>query len=178
MQRAKRFAVAGHSAGHCAKHGFTLAEAMIATVFLAVSVVGVAGTLSAASESGAWVNQSANCQTLVRRTDRRNLQQVVHQQPNPGHIAGVNVRSSYDDAADYDGYTDSTTTGMTTLQGTAIDFGDGETYTRTAAFEYRATPGGSKVSSGDFGMATVTVTSSAGASVQLQRMISISVLKR
>ena len=40
-----------------------------------------------------------------------------------------------------------------------MNVGDGVTYTRTAAFEYRATPGGSNVSSGDFGMLTVTVSS-------------------
>ena len=161
-----------------ARRGFTLVEAMIATVFLAVAVLGLAGTLTAATASGAWVNQSANCQSLARELIQEIASKSFTTQPNPGYSAGVKVRSGYDDVADYDGYTDSTTSGITTLQGTAIDFGDGATYTRTAAFEYRATPGGSKVSSGDFGMATVTVTSSAGVSVQLQRMMSVSVLKR
>ena len=97
-------------------------------------------------------------------------------QANPGHSSGVLTRANYDDMGDYDGYTDNTTAGIKTLQGTKVDFGDTATYTRTVSFDYRTTPGGAKVASGDFGLATVTVTSGGGASVKLQRLFSKPVL--
>jgi len=86
--------------------------------------------------------------------------------------------ATYDDAADYNGYTDNTTSGIKTLSGTTINLGDNATYTRTAAFEYRATPNGAAAGTGEFGMATVTVASNGGMSTQLQRLMSATVVKR
>ena len=152
--------------------GFTLAEALVASVFLAVAVVGVAGTLSASSQNMEQLGQYANCQALAKELCEEVASKSFTVQPNLGYSAGITSRTNYDDMPDYDGYTDNSTTGIKTLQGTLIDFGDSANYTRKAAFEYRTTPGGSKVASGNFGMITITVTSSNGASVTLQRMVS------
>jgi Tfp pilus assembly protein PilV len=155
------------------RSAFTLAEALIASVFLAVTALGVAATLAAASQQAQDLAQSANCQALARELIEEVSSKSFTTQPNPGWSNGGRDRSTFDDAADYDGYTDTSTTGIKTLQGTVVNFNDGATYTRTVAFEYRTTPNGSKVSSGDFGMVTVTVTASTGISSQLQAMLSL-----
>jgi Tfp pilus assembly protein PilV len=160
------------------RRGFTLAEALIASVFLAIAAVGVAGTLAASSRTSEKIGQYANCQSLARELLEEVSSKSFVVQTNPGYSAGTHVRTNYDDMTDYDGYTDNTTTGIKTVAGAAITFGDNATYTRTVAFEYRVTPGGAKVSSGDFGMITVTVTSSGGASITIQRLVSATVLAR
>jgi hypothetical protein len=100
------------------------------------------------------------------------------QQPLPGYSSGALTRLNYDDVTDYDGYTDNTNKGITTLQGMPITIGDGVTYTRTASFSYRSTPGGANTSSGDFGIASVTVSTPDGVSVTLQRVLSNSIAAR
>jgi len=158
--------------------GFTLAEALIASVFLAIAAVGIAGTINTSSHIARQLAQASNCQALARELIEEVSSRCFTTQPNPGYTAGTHTRTNYDDVADYDGYTDNTTSGIKTLQGTTITFGDGATYTRTVAFEYRTTPGGSKVSSGDFGMITVTVRADTGPSVTLQRLVSASAFAR
>ena len=158
--------------------GFTLIEAMIASVFLAISVVGVSSALMASSNQSRQTDETSTAQGLAHELLEEMTARSFVAQPNQGHSAGVISRLNYDDVADYDGYTDNTTTGITTLQGTPIAIGDGVTYTRTAAFEYRATPGGSKITSGDFGMATVTVTTPEGTSITLQRFLTNPVTTR
>ena len=156
--------------------GFTLAEALIASVFLAIAALGVAGAMNAAAQQAIQAKQSTGCQVLAKELMEEVASKSFTTQANPGHSSGVLTRYTYDDMGDYDGYTDNTTAGIKTLQGTAVDLGDGATYTRTVSFDYRTTPGGSKVASGDFGLATVTVTSGGGASVKLQRLFSKPVL--
>jgi Tfp pilus assembly protein PilV len=155
------------------RRGFTLAEALIASVFLAIAVLGVSGTLSAASQEAQNLTNNANCQSLARELIEEISSKSYTAQPNPGYLAGGLNRASYDDIADYKSYTDSTTAtgGMKTLEGTTIDFGDNTTYSRTVALEFRASPSGAAAASGDFAMVTVTVTAGSGVSVQLQRML-------
>jgi hypothetical protein len=128
--------------------------------------------LTTAAKQSAYVRESATCQALARELIEEMSSRSFVAQANPGYSNGATNRATYDDIADYDGYTDNSTEGIATLQGTAINFGDGGTYTRSAKFEYRATPSGAKAGSGDFGMATVTVKSAAGSSVTLQRLLS------
>lgn len=155
-----------------ARSAFTLAEALIASVFLAISALGIAATLAATQQQAESLAQSSNCQTLARELIEEVSSKSFTVQPNAGWSNGGRDRSTFDDAADYDGYTDNSTTGIKTLQGNVVNFNDGATYTRTVAFEYRTTPNGSRVGSGDFGMVTVTVTASTGVSSQLQAMLS------
>ncbi|HEX3358509.1 MAG TPA: hypothetical protein VHS31_16160 [Tepidisphaeraceae bacterium] len=141
-------------------------------MFLAISALGIAATLAATQQQAESLAQSSNCQTLARELIEEVSSKSFTVQPNAGWSNGGRDRSTFDDAADYDGYTDNSTTGIKTLQGNVVNFNDGATYTRTVAFEYRTTPNGSRVGSGDFGMVTVTVTASTGVSSQLQAMLS------
>src|SRR4051812_36526544 len=111
--------------------GFTLAEALIASVFLAIAVLGVASTLAASSRTAANLSQCGNCQALARGLLEEVSSKSFTTQPNPGFSAPALDRSTYDDIGDYDTYTDNTTSGIKTLQGTAVDFGDSVIYTRT-----------------------------------------------
>ena len=151
---------------------------MIASVFLAISVVGVSSALMASSDESRQIDESTTAQGLARELLEEMTARSFTQQPNPGYSAGIHTRLNYDDVADYDGYTDNTTTGITTLEGTTVTIGDGVTYTRMASFSYRTTPGGSKTSSGDFGLASVTVSSPDGVSVTLQRLLTNPVTTR
>src|SRR5438874_12137326 len=86
--------------------GFTLAEALIASVFLAVATLAVAGTLAASSQQARQLSQSGNCQSLARELIEEVTGRSFTAQPNPGWSSNAHDRSTYDDAADYDGYTD------------------------------------------------------------------------
>ena len=46
--------------------GFTLAEALIASVFLAIAALGVAGAMNSAAQQAMQAKQSTNCQLLAR----------------------------------------------------------------------------------------------------------------
>src|SRR6478735_3442131 len=115
--------------------GFTLAEALIASVFLAIAVLGVASTLAASSRTSANLSQCGNCQALARELLEEVSSKSFTAQPNPGYSAAAVNRATYDDIGDYDTYTDNTTSGIKTLQGTAIDLGDGVAYTRTVSVD-------------------------------------------
>src|SRR4051812_19233419 len=108
------------------RRGFTLAEALIASVFLAIAVLGVSGTLTAASQEAQNLSNTANCQSLARELIEEISSKSYTTQPNAGYLAGGLNRANYDDIADYKSYTDSTTAsgGLKTLQGTQVDLGD------------------------------------------------------
>lgn len=161
---------------------FTLTEALIASVVLSVAVLGVCGLLTAAAGNARRMNDYTGAQLLAR-----SLMEEIVAKPftppsgsnNSGCKDGNQTRSTYDNIADYDGYQDTTdpttaTTRATTLSGATIDLGDTGTFTRKVAFEYRNSPGGPAVTggTGNFGLITVTVTSSGGDSVTLYRLVS------
>src|SRR5439155_13263523 len=136
-----------------------LMESLIASVVLAVSVVGVAGVLTAASNGTRAMNDDMGAQSMARSL----LEEVAAKPFSPpatgdqrGWSAGNSSRASYENAADYNGYSDSTSSSASTpaktLSGSTISFGDGGTFTRSVAFEYRATPSGIAAGTGDFGM--------------------------
>jgi Tfp pilus assembly protein PilV len=161
---------------------FTLAEALIASVVLSVAVLGISGVLVGATANARRMSDYSGAQLLARSL----MEEIVAKpftQPqnssNSGCRDGNQDRSTYDNIADYDGYQDSTdpttaTTRATTLGGTTIDLGDTGTFTRKVSFEYRNSPGGPAVAggTGNFGLITVTVSSSSGDTVTLYRLVS------
>jgi prepilin-type N-terminal cleavage/methylation domain-containing protein len=157
--------------------GFTLIESLIASIVLAIAVVGVAGVLTSASSQTRAMKDDLGAQALARALMEEVAAKPVAA-PTSGDQAGWpsnKNRATYDNIADYNGYTDSTdssaTTVATTLGGSTISFGDGGTYTRSVAFEYRATPSGAAAGTGNFGMITVTVSSPNGHTTTLYRLV-------
>ncbi|MBV8780566.1 MAG: hypothetical protein JO353_04150 [Phycisphaerae bacterium] len=149
---------------------FTLAEAMIASVILAISVVGIGSSLATSSSESDTTLEA----TTVSSLGRQLLEEIAAKPfPSstttaPGWSGGNHNRSSYDDVADYDGYTDSSP--FTTLAGgTVTTVG---TYTRAVRFTQRTNPSDTPSSTGNFGLISVTVTAPSGAVCTFSTIIS------
>jgi Tfp pilus assembly protein PilV len=148
---------------------FTLAEALIASVVLAISVVGIAAALACSSQQSLATDETAVTTALGKQ-----LLEEIAAKPfpiagvttNPGWSAGNRDRSTYDDAADYNGYTD--TTPITTLAGATIN--PGGPYARSVAFVQRVNPSDTP-GNGDFGLITVSVTGPSGTTTLFSRIV-------
>jgi hypothetical protein len=148
---------------------------MMASVLLAIAVVGIAGPLGAAStqsrlgqERGAAIGlarelmEEIAAKPLVDGTTSKGL--------GPETAQGESDRSKYDAANDYNGYTDSTTA-LTNLSGGVVAFSPSAVYTRSVSVQFRASPNGAAVGSGDYGVVTVTVTTPHKQSVKVSRLL-------
>jgi Tfp pilus assembly protein PilV len=152
------------------RRGFTLAEALIASVVLALSVVGIASALACSSQQAIATDEAAVTTALGKQLLEEIASKpfpIANVTTNPGWSAGNHDRSTYDDAADYNGYTDSTP--ITTLSGVSIN--PGGTYTRSVTFTRRVNPSDTP-GDGDFGLITVAVTDPSGATTLFSRLIS------
>ena len=154
--------------------GFTLVECLVASVYLSIAVAGIAGALTFAMQQDVQLDTDAAALSLGRQL-MEEIAARPFDAPVSGDHAGWNAgnadKSTYDNVADYNGYTDGTTPGATSGQGTSAV--RQLTFTRTVAFEYRSTPSGAASVSGDFGMVTVTVAADgAGTPVVLHRLVS------
>jgi hypothetical protein len=148
---------------------FTLAESLIASVVLALCVVGVAGALACSSQQSLATDEAAITTALGKQ-----LLEEIASKPfpiagvttNPGWTSGNHNRATYDDVSDYNGYTDSTP--ITTLSGITIN--PGGTYTRSVVFQQRVNPSDTP-GDGDFGLITVSVTGPSGATTLFSRLV-------
>jgi prepilin-type N-terminal cleavage/methylation domain-containing protein len=177
-----------------ARRGFTLAESLIASVVLAVAVVGVSGAMMASYQQSDVSESDAIAVSLGK-----SLMEEIASRPLslPDATAGwptVTDRTAYDTINDFNGYTDRVTASVSrtstlsagTFSGalpsvTAVT--DGSTslspaqYLRSVAVTYPTSLFGKSVSggdfaAGDFALVKVTVTGSDGASLTLSRLIS------
>jgi len=149
---------------------------MMASVLLAIAVVGIAGPLGAASTQSRFGQERGAAIALARE-----LMEEIAAKPlvdttttkglGPETAQGETDRSRYDAANDYDGYTDSTAA-LTNLSGAVVTYDPAAVYTRTVSVQFRASPNGAAVGSGDFGVVTVTVTTPHKQSVKISRMLS------
>lgn len=155
--------------------GFTLAESLVASTVLAASVVGAVAPLIASQEQSAVLRERAAALSLGRQ-----LMEEISSKPYvaasgstaPGYLAGTHVRTNYDEIADYDQYSD-TTSSLGDIGGSTMSFGTAEgSYTRAVSVSAQASPSwtGSNGASADFTMVTVTVTTPRGEHVTLNRL--------
>ncbi len=155
------------------RRGFSVAEALTASVILAVAVVGIAGPLTAAGEQARVSQENSTAAVLARE-----LMEEIASKPlldggttchlGPETAAGETTRANFDSADDYHGYHDGSSD-MTTLGGTRLSIAPG--YSRDVTVEYRATPSGASASSGDFGLVTVCVTTPHKQVVKISRLL-------
>ena len=139
--------------------GYTLAEAMIASVVLAVAVIGISWTLAASYQQSEVRGNKTTALSLAQQL----MEEIASKPMDPpasgdhgGWSAGYTNRSVYDTIDDYNGYTD--TSGALRLNdGNVIDAGDGGSYTRTVSVTSNAVPTGLTGTAGDFMLVTVTV---------------------
>ena len=153
---------------------FTLIEALIASFVVAVATVGVSSMLAATSQQSGAMNDSSISQALARQLMEEIASKPIEDSTGAislGHETGETSRALYDQIDDYNGYSD-TTSSIQMLDGTTVNLGNGQTYTRSVAVEYRLTPSGaaSGSSTAPFCVMTVTVTASNGVPVTLTRL--------
>lgn len=89
--------------------GFTLSEAMIASVVLAVSVVGVASALTASAKQSTGSSDNSECLAMSQAL----MEEIIARPFDPpesgdasGWYSGARKRGRYDNIADFNGYED------------------------------------------------------------------------
>jgi Tfp pilus assembly protein PilV len=175
MRRRSIFKGAGVS-----RRGFTLAESLTASVVLAASVVALSGALSSSYQHNAKQGESAVALDLARE-----LMEEIASKPMtiaapandmPGWPEGEHDRTKYDTVNDYNGYLD-TSSAITMADGTTIDAGNGEIYTRMVTVS-NAVPTGLTGTASDFGLVTVTVVMPHGQTVSIAQLMTNATLVR
>jgi Tfp pilus assembly protein PilV len=142
------------------RRGFTLTEALIASVVMAISVIGISAALAASSAQSESTVEASNSAMLGRQ-----LLEEIAAKPFPssgtsgtGWSSGNRNRATYDDAGDYNGYTDSSP--FTALSGASITTPG--TYSRKVAVTRRTNPSDTPSSTGNFALISVTITAPSG----------------
>jgi prepilin-type N-terminal cleavage/methylation domain-containing protein len=157
--------------------GFTLAECLIASVVLAIAVLGLCGALAAATRQTEALEVETRCMALAKQ-----LMEEIASRPfdppasndQPGWGAGNADRSLYDDVADYHKLDE-----QIVPSPSPAHLIDSISFSRTTLVEFRATPTGAPDSAGDFAMISVTVTPSSHADpLTLHRLVTRSTLVR
>ncbi|MGB7161415.1 MAG: prepilin-type N-terminal cleavage/methylation domain-containing protein [Tepidisphaeraceae bacterium] len=159
------------------RRGFTLVESLIASVVLAVAVVGVAGTLAASYQQSRDQVAVAEATAFARQMlEEISARPVVVVAPNPtanaGWTSGNTNRATYDDVDDYNGYTD-VSTSVKTLAGATQSIGTMGPYTRTVSVA-GVVPAGHTTS--DLKLVQVTVTRPTGPPVVLAKVFTRAVV--
>jgi type II secretory pathway pseudopilin PulG len=160
-------------ATNSSRRGFTLAESLIASVVLAASVIGIAGTLSSSYQQSAVRGNQSTALLLAQQ-----LMEEISSKPieitsgaNTVGWSGANTnRATYDSVDDYNGYTD-VSGSIATTSGSTYDLGDGGSYTRTATVTNNALPSGLTGTATDFVLVTVTVQMPHNQSVSVSQLL-------
>jgi prepilin-type N-terminal cleavage/methylation domain-containing protein len=143
------------------RRGFTLAESLIASVVLATAVVGVASALAVSSSQATATDVDTRSVALARQ-----LMEEILSRPfaapsvgdQPGWSAGNHVKASYDNIADFNGYTDTVSPAAAAVSSPKRELAASRvSYARQVSFEYRNSPSGAAVVSGEMGLLTVTI---------------------
>jgi type II secretory pathway pseudopilin PulG len=155
------------------RRGFSLAEAMMATTLLAIAVVGIAGPLGAAGEQSRQTEERGAAVVLARQLMEEIVARPLCDDGTTCHLGPESSecdRTQFNSADDYDGYSD-TTRDLKNYSNKSISFDRNNVYTRNVTVAYRTSPTGSSVSSGDFGIVTVSVTTPHKQVVKIWRLL-------
>ena len=160
------------------RSGFTLAEGLVAVMVLAIAVGAMMGPISASYQQTRSVAQTTTAVTMAQQlldeilskpfVDPTDLSTTL------GPEADETSRAAYDNIDDYHGYHDTTNTSASdaikTAAGATVTWNSSDVYSRAVTMEYRATPDGPPVASGDYLMVKVTVTMPHNNKVTVQRI--------
>ena len=160
------------------RRGFTLAESLIAVVVLTIAVGAMMGPLSASYQQTRTVSQTTTAITLAQQLLDEILSKPFIDPTDLSTTLGPEAdepsRAAFDNMDDYNGYHDSTNTNasdaMKTASGSTVAWNSSDTYSRAVTMEYRATPDGPAVASGDYLVVSVTVTMPHNNKVTVQRI--------
>jgi prepilin-type N-terminal cleavage/methylation domain-containing protein len=152
------------------RSGFTLLEGLTASVILAILVLGVFGSLSAAYQQSEAVRASATGILLARQL----ADEIVSRPFNPTNTLGAGglaSRSLFTDVSNYNGYSDASTS-MPLLAGGSLDVTGSDAYTRNVSVSVGAAPSIDSVSpTSDFAIVTVSVTCPNGQIVSVPEVV-------
>jgi type II secretory pathway pseudopilin PulG len=150
--------------------GFTLLEGLTASVILAILVLGVFGSLSAAYQQSAAVRASATGILLARQL----ADEIVSKPYNPLNslgAGGLTSRSLFTDISNYNSYSDSSTS-LPLLGGGTLDATGSDSYARNVSVTVGATPSIDAVSpTSDFAIVTISVTCPNGQTVSIPELV-------
>ena len=157
--------------------GFTLAECLIASVVLSVTVLGVCGALASASAQIDALEVETHCMSMARQL----MEEVAARSFDPpasndnaGWSSGNQQRGQYDNIADFDGVVE-----YIDPMSTATTLADTLEIMRTVSVEFRSTPSGGTLGTDNFALITVTVTPSSHAGpFTLRRVVARSTIMR
>ena len=153
---------------------------MIASVVLAIAVVGISSVLAASykqtSVRGNTSTALALAQQLMEEIASKPMSVAAGQTDQPGWSTGHTDRTQYDTIDDYNGYTD--TSGSIAADGATFDLGDGGSYTRTVSVQSNALPSGLSGTASDFKLVTVTVSMPQNQSMSLSQLFTRATILR
>ena len=177
------------------RSAFTLAESLIASVVLAVAVVGVAGAITVSQRQALLQRDDAIALSLARQLmEQVAALPIMLADGTTGQAGwpGATDSSLYDTANDFCGYTDTVTVPVGAAAISVAGAMPSSTvvsssatppplsmqqYRRNVAFAYPAAVFGTSAA-GDFAVATVTVTGATGSAVQVGRLFAKTSLTR
>lgn len=149
--------------------GFTLLEGLMASVVLAILVLGVFGSISTSYQESQAVRATSTALTLGRQlTD-----EIVSHPFYSGTLGanGLTSRSQYTDVSNYNGYSDASNA-MPLLAGGTLNVTGSDVYNRQASVVVGAKPSIDVSSpSTDFGIVTVDVTCPDGQVVSIPEFV-------
>src|SRR5277367_5149234 len=110
------------------RSGFTLVEAMCASVVLTIAVLGLSGTLAASYQQTIAMHESATAVALGRQL----LEEIT---AYPFTVSGsAPANRPFNSISQYNGYTD-TSSGLPTLDGSTVDATGAVSYTRSVTVQ-------------------------------------------
>jgi prepilin-type N-terminal cleavage/methylation domain-containing protein len=154
------------------RRGFTLLEALIASVVLTVLALGIVGAVTSSYQQSESVRATSTGVTLARQLTDEIVSKPFSSTDTLG-AGGLTSRSQFTGVSNYNGYSD-TSTSMPMLAGGSLDVTGSDTYTRSCAVTVGASASGTSISassSTDFAIVTVNVTCSDGQVVSVPEFV-------
>lgn len=161
--------------------GFTLLEAMIASMILALATVAVLGPVMASHQQAEEIDEGSQALVLAQQLMEEITAKPFADPTDGNTVMGPEMdetdRSLFDNVDDYNGYRDRSRS-LQARSGANVGDAAGGAYERSVNVEYRLSPAGGVVVSGDFALVTVTVTSPDRAPVRVYKLVARVPLKR
>lgn len=162
--------------------GFTLMEGLIASVVLAILVLGVCSTLATSYQQAIIVKNNAAGIILARQLADEITSKPLAD-PNTGSTAlgpdtGMTTRSTFTRVTNYSGYSD-TSTSMPLMAGGTLDVTGSDLYSRSVNVVVGAKPSIDTASpTTDFSIVTVQVTGPDGQTVGIPKFVAKYAIQR
>jgi prepilin-type N-terminal cleavage/methylation domain-containing protein len=152
-----------------ARRGFTLLEALAASVVLSILVLGVCGTLTESYEQSAVVQSNGTGVALARQLADEITSRQLGSSLGPGSYTS---RAQYTTVCNYNGYSDTSTAIPLLEGGTPLNATKPDTYSRSVTVSLGARPSIDSTSpSTDFAIVTVSVTGPWGQTVTIPKFV-------